>query len=118
MKQFSENDNTNGSTGAFLTGVFAGAVVGAGLALWFAPKSGVEMREQLTDSARDMGQRVSKGVSDLGERGREMFDRARDVAATAGDQIDKVAADASKAIDRGRRGAQTVMNAAADSARS
>ncbi len=115
MKQFTD-DNTNGSTGAFLTGVFAGAVVGAGLALWFAPKSGVEMREQLNDSARDMGQRVSKTVNDLSDRGRDMFDRARDVVSTAGDQLDKVTADAAKTLERGRRGMQNVANAAASAA--
>ncbi len=110
MKQMS--DDNNGSAGAFFTGLFAGAVIGAGIGLWFAPKSGVEMREQLTDSARDVGQRVSKTVTDFGERGREMFDRARDVASTASDQVDKVAADASKAIERGRRGAQNIVAAA------
>ena len=115
MKQFSD-DNGSGSTGAFLTGVFAGAVVGAGLALWFAPKSGVEMREDLTGSAREMGKRVSKTVNDLSDRGREVFDRAREVVTTAGEEIDKATADAAKTLERGRRGMHNVANAAANAA--
>lgn len=115
MRQFSDEINDNSSsTGAFFTGLFAGAVIGAGLGLWFAPKAGVEMREQLAGTARDLGQRAGKTVNDLADRGREVFDRARDVMNTAGDQFSQVAADAAKTANTARRGAQTVMSAAAE----
>ena len=50
MRQFSDDSNDSSSTGAFFTGLFAGAVIGAGLGLWFAPKSGIEKRVAWTTS--------------------------------------------------------------------
>jgi gas vesicle protein len=43
----------------FVVGLAAGAVVGAGLALWLAPKSASELRERITDSAKTFGRRAS-----------------------------------------------------------
>jgi len=109
-QSFEDNDYEGGSaTGAFFTGLFAGAVIGAGLGLWFAPKTGAQMREQISDSARQFGERASKTVNDLADRGREVFDRAREVVNTAGEQFNQVASDASKSA---RRAAQNVANAA------
>jgi gas vesicle protein len=115
VKQFSENDGGTGSSaGTFFIGMFAGAAIGAGLALWFAPKSGVEMREQLAGTARDMGNRVSKTVTEVSTRGREAFDRAREVMSTASDQLDSVTAEAAKTLERGRRAVHNVAAAAAE----
>ena len=114
MRQSFEDTNDYGgsATGAFFTGLFAGAVIGAGLGLWFAPKSGVEMREQISDQAKQFGERASRTVNDLADRGREVFDRAREVMNTAGEQISNVASDASKTMNTARRGAQNVASAA------
>jgi gas vesicle protein len=113
VRQSFEETNDNGSaTGAFFTGLFAGAVIGAGLGLWFAPKAGVEMRGQISDSARQFGERASKTVNDLADRGKEVFDRAREVMQTAGDQANQVAHDAAKTANTARRGAQNVAAAA------
>lgn len=111
MRQsFEDNDYEGASaTGAFFTGLFAGAVIGAGLGLWFAPKAGAEMREQVSDQARQFGEKASKTVNDLADRGREVFDRAREVISTAGDQFSQVASDAAKTA---RRTAQNVANTA------
>ena len=106
MRQSFEDTNDYGnSTAAFFAGLFAGAVIGAGLGLWFAPKTGAEMREQFSDSARQFGERASRTANDLADRGRDVFDRAREVMNTAGDQIGQVASAA-------RRGAQAVASAA------
>ena len=132
MRQFSDDstyDNSANSTGAFFTGLFAGAVIGAGLGLWFAPKSGVEMREQLTGTAKDMGERMGKTVNDLADRGREYFDRAREVMNTASEQAGNIASEAQKAAGNfaseaqkaagnvasaARRGPQPTMNTAGE----
>jgi gas vesicle protein len=111
-QSFEDNNDYGSSTGAFFTGLFAGAVIGAGLGLWFAPKSGSEIRDQVNETARQFGERASKTVNDLADRGREVFDRARDVMSTAGDQINQVANDASKTVNTARRGAQNVASAA------
>jgi hypothetical protein len=70
--------------GAFLMGLLAGTVLGAGLGMLFAPKTGSELRNQLSDSANRL-QRAGAGayttaserVSHFVERGREAYDRAR-----------------------------------------
>jgi gas vesicle protein len=109
-QSFEDNDYDSASaTGAFFTGLFAGAIIGAGLGLWFAPKTGAEMREQISDKARQFGDRASKTVNDLADRSRDVIDRAREVISTAGDQFSQVASDASKSA---RRGAQNVAAAA------
>jgi gas vesicle protein len=43
----------------FAVGLAAGTLVGAGLAIWFAPRLASELRERITDSARDIGNRAS-----------------------------------------------------------
>ena len=120
MRQYSDDSNDYGSsTGAFFTGLFAGAVIGAGLGLWFAPKAGTEMREQLAGTARDVSNRVSKTVNDLADRGRDVFDRAREVMNTASDQVQQVASEASRAASNvasaassaARRGPQNMVSA-------
>ncbi|HET7698588.1 MAG TPA: YtxH domain-containing protein [Vicinamibacterales bacterium] len=81
--------------GSFLMGLLAGTVLGAGLGMLFAPKSGSELRSQLgtqiSDSTgrlrevADQGyQQASEKVSQIVDRGREAYDRARGTMAAAG----------------------------------
>jgi len=74
--------------GSFLMGLLAGTVLGAGLGMLFAPKTGSELRSQLgnqlADStgrlreAADQGyQQATEKVSQMMDRGREAYDRAR-----------------------------------------
>jgi gas vesicle protein len=70
--------------GSFLMGLLAGTVLGAGLGMLFAPKAGSELRSQLSESAGqlrsragDFGQQASEKVSQIVDRGREAYDRAR-----------------------------------------
>ena len=70
--------------GSFLMGLLAGTVLGAGLGMLFAPKAGSELRTQLTESAgqlksraNEFGQQASDKVSQMVDRGREAYDRAR-----------------------------------------
>jgi gas vesicle protein len=44
----------------FAIGLAAGTLVGAGLALWLAPRLASEIRERITESARDISQRASE----------------------------------------------------------
>ncbi len=117
MRQFSEDTtyDNGSSTGAFFTGLFAGAVIGAGLGLWFAPKTGAEMREQISGTARDVGERVTRTVNDLADRGREFVDKARDVVSNASEQASQVASDAARtASTAARRASQNMPSAGTD----
>lgn len=70
--------------GSFLMGLLAGTVLGAGLGMLFAPKAGNELRSQigeqagrLRSSANDTYNQASEKVSQIVDRGREAYERAR-----------------------------------------
>jgi gas vesicle protein len=70
--------------GSFLMGLLAGTVLGAGLGMLFAPKAGSELRSQLADqtgrlrdAAEPVYQQATEKVSQIVDRGREAYDRAR-----------------------------------------
>jgi hypothetical protein len=47
----------------------AGLLVGAGLALLFAPSSGRELREELSERAADLRERAAAAIESTGEPG-------------------------------------------------
>ena len=74
--------------GSFLMGLLAGTVLGAGLGMLFAPKAGSELRSQLgtqvadqtgkiREAAEPYSQQATERVSQIVDRGREAYDRAR-----------------------------------------
>ena len=70
--------------GSFLMGLLAGTVLGAGLGMLFAPKTGSELRSQLSEqsgrlrsTANDAYSQASQKVSQMVDRGREAYERAR-----------------------------------------
>ena len=67
--------------GSFLVGFALGAVVGAGLALVFAPRSGEETREQLrqkSEELRDLAEETRAKVQKAIEEGRAEATKARE----------------------------------------
>ena len=56
----------------------AGAVLGAGVALLFAPQSGLETRRQLKRKARHLREMAEDGLEELGERFEEGKERLRE----------------------------------------
>src|ERR1700754_3172506 len=80
--------------GSFLMGLLAGTVLGAGLGMLFAPKAGSELRSQLGNQIADQTGRLRAGadqsypqatekVSQMVDRGREAYDRARSTVGMA-----------------------------------
>jgi gas vesicle protein len=105
-----------GSGAAFFTGLFAGAVIGTGLGLLFAPRKGSELREQFAESAANVSRAVSNTVDDLAETGREayqrgrvVYERTRTAVNRAGDTIGRLASDTAKDVSE-------TLTAAADPA--
>ena len=79
--------------GSFLMGLLAGTVLGAGLGMLFAPKAGNELRTQLGEqagrlrsTANDTYQQATDKVSQIVDRGREAYDRARTGTGAGGGQ--------------------------------
>jgi gas vesicle protein len=78
-------------SGSFLMGLLAGTVLGAGLGMLFAPRSGSELRNQLTEqagrlrsTANETYHQASEKVSQMVDRGRDAYDRARTGMGTPG----------------------------------
>src|SRR3954466_14332700 len=74
--------------GSFLMGLLAGTVLGAGLGMLFAPKAGSELRSQIGSQLSDGTGRLrevadqtysqaTEKVSQMVDRGREAYDKAR-----------------------------------------
>ena len=69
---------------SFLMGLLAGTVLGAGLGMLFAPKTGSELRNQLGEqagrlrtTAADGYSQATEKVSQIVDRGKEAYERAR-----------------------------------------
>ena len=86
------NDDANGRNGGatFLIGFIAGSMLGAGLALLFAPKPGDETRREVAERAQRVRDRAREGlgtaserVSQFAERGRVMYEDAAEKAREA-----------------------------------
>jgi gas vesicle protein len=78
-------------SGSFLMGLLAGTVLGAGLGMLFAPRTGSELRNQLSEqatrlrsTANETYNQASEKVSQMVDRGREAYDRARAGAGSQG----------------------------------
>ncbi len=78
-------DNEGGGGGSFVIGLLTGTVLGAGLGMLFAPKSGSELRNQLSEQAGNIANTASEGVrraqetaGEWADQGRKVYDKARD----------------------------------------
>lgn len=106
-------DDSNG--GGFVLGLLAGAVIGTGLGMLFAPKAGAELRDQLSEQANEFAstasrqyRRAASSASDLAERGREMYGSVREAASRGANEAeryvretaDSVADDLSSAVSQ------------------
>jgi gas vesicle protein len=66
------------SGASFALGIMAGAVIGAGVALLFAPKTGTEMRHQLGEQYRGLAERVGETTKGLRESAEHLKERGRE----------------------------------------
>jgi gas vesicle protein len=62
------NEQESMGSGTFLLGALAGALVGAGVALLMAPKSGAEVRQDLSTGYGSMRDAAARRYRDLAER--------------------------------------------------
>jgi gas vesicle protein len=66
-----------------------GALVGASLAVLFAPKSGQQTRQLIADTTQQGKDAVAASTKDIAETSREMFDRGRKVVEDAANLFDR-----------------------------
>lgn len=70
-------NHSEGSAGSLLAGITIGALVGAGIALLFAPQSGEETRRELSRRARTARDEAMDRLDDATTRARHEFNRRR-----------------------------------------
>lgn len=68
------NDQDSTGSGMFLLGALAGAVVGAGVALLMAPKSGAEVRQDLSEGYSSVRDAASRRYRDIADKATAKFD--------------------------------------------
>jgi gas vesicle protein len=89
-------DNEGGGGGSFVMGLLTGTVLGAGLGMLFAPKSGSELRSQVAEQAGNLAntasegyRRASEAAGSWAEKGREAYDKARDAVNRGADEAQR-----------------------------
>src|SRR5918911_4777478 len=94
-------ENESGGGGSFVMGLLTGTVLGAGLGMLFAPKSGSELRGQLSEQAGNIAntaqegyRRATENAGEWVDRGREFVDKARDAVSRGSDEAQRYVRDA------------------------
>ena len=84
------SDKCEVSAGTVLVSFVAGAAIGAGLALLYAPKSGREMRDDILDLTEDAVDKIKEYAKDAQEKikstieeGKEAYSEKKSVLASA-----------------------------------
>jgi gas vesicle protein len=79
--------------GGFMMGLLTGAVIGAGLGMLLAPKAGADLRGQIGEQAKNLGnkaseqyRRASETASGWAGRGREIVNQAREAVQRGADE--------------------------------
>ena len=108
----------------FFWGLATGAALGAGLVLYFAPKTGSELRKRVAASAKDLGDtaseyyeqvstRVGDAVEDLTSKGLKARDAAAGVVARAAHEVARGAHEVARGAHEVERFADQAAKAAA-----
>lgn len=89
-------DNEGGGGGSFVMGLLTGTVLGAGLGMLFAPKSGSELRNQLSEQAGSLANTAQEGVrkaqesaGEWADQGRKVYDKARDAVSRGAEEAQR-----------------------------
>jgi len=97
------NSESGGSAGSFLVGMLAGSVIGAGLAMWLAPRAASEIRQLISDSAgevrdqatgryREVKTRLADTAQVLTRKGQGVRDDLADVVINGANEVARHAA--------------------------
>ena len=80
----------NGNDGASrLAWFLTGAIIGATIAILYAPKSGKDTRQYISDKTHQGAEALSQTSTDLLDAGRDMFERGRKLVEDAADLFER-----------------------------
>ena len=73
-------DNNTNHGGSFLLGLITGSAIGAGLAIYFAPRLALKLRQRIIDSTTGLRHAASEGLHAAATRVADVVDRVIDAA--------------------------------------
>lgn len=73
------NDDNGVSASTVLVSFLAGAALGAGLAMLYAPKNGKEIRDQIADLADDAADKIKEYAKEAQEKIKATIEEGKDV---------------------------------------
>ena len=88
--------------GSFLMGLLAGTVLGAGLGMLFAPKTGAETRRQLSEQATRLRSTANETYTQASEKFQQTYQQASDKLNQAGEKVSQMVDRGREAYDRSR----------------
>ena len=91
-EQNDELESTQEEGSSRLAWFLTGAIIGATVAMLYAPKSGKDTRQFIADKTQQGKDAVTGTTKDIADASREMFERGR-----------KLVEDAAELFDRGRK---------------
>jgi len=80
------NDQDSAGSGLFLLGALAGALVGAGVALLMAPKSGIETRRGISSGLNTVKDAAARRYRDVADKATQMYEEKVSRSTTASDR--------------------------------
>ena len=98
-------DRDQDNNGGFAAGLITGAVVGAGLALLLAPKTGAALRDELGESWLSLRDAVGRRYQELAERAGVELDNLQDRIDETANAVED---NATKLVDAAAREARQV----------
>lgn len=81
-------DDERESGAGFVVGVLSGAVIGAGLALLFAPKAGSALRSEIAESVDSLRDAITTRYEDLARRAGVEIENLHETVDTAAEAIE------------------------------
>ena len=97
------NDERNAGTSGVVLSFLLGALSGAALAILFAPRSGRETREILSEKLRETADRSRRAGQEALEKGREAVENASGYLDRQRDALEKRRDRLSAAVEAGRQ---------------
>lgn len=102
--------------GGFMMGLMAGAAIGAGIALLFAPKEGTQTRRNLSDGAHRLGEQISRRSGTVRDTVRHATETANDLIARGKSAYRDASSHARETAEEGADRLDASVDRAADSA--
>jgi gas vesicle protein len=98
---FDRHENEGNGGGGFMMGLLTGTVLGAGLGMLLAPKTGSELRGAIGEQAKNLGNAASEQYKNLGNAASEQYKKASEAAGTWAEQGRDLVNKAKDAVSRG-----------------